>query len=1021
MTLGRRRFAFSVFAFILCHSAAEAQDVKVRDTRILLETGAFDPLRGPQRLPPELRLASEEATDRWIIQFRAPLTREQRERLTKDFGLKLTRYIPNLAYLERISKPDLERLRRLDIVRAAVAYQPAFKISPRIGRVPFRSRERRAMTGLLLYAVLFEDVEPEAVAASLRALPGVSGVQVHDLRKFGAPPRLEFRLASRSGLPAIARIEAVRWIEEVAERIEDNGATAGTVQSGTPGTEPVWNRGIHGEGQIVGVIDSGPVDVNHCMFRDPANNTPGATHRKMLGVIGGAANGHATFVAGIVAGDDFNNLGTGANRGNAWAARLLSAGNGGVLLTTLNNNSGQGVRIHTNSWHDNTAGAGNPATYNQTAEDADTFMWINQDHLVLGSMGNNGEEQGPPGTAKNAIGVNASFRDPNEGTVGDGNPGPTADGRRKPDVVTPGCQINSAQVSTACTIQQRGCATSWATPAAAGTTALIRQYYAEGWHPTGTARPQNAITPTGALLKATLLNATVNMAGEAGYPSVTEGWGMARLNNTLFFPGSPRRLRAWDVRNADGLATGEFQAFTIAVASATEPLKVTLAWSDAPGTSGAADPVVNDLDLTVIAPNSTTFRGNVFAGGQSNAGGVPDPTNNVEQVLVNAPAVGTWTIRVGGTEVNVGAPGQGFAVVANARMSAPEIQVPGGVNFAATCLGSTSLADLNVCNTASEDLIVSGIASSNAQFSVQTPSSGYPVEIGPNACFPFKVSFAPTAEGPQTATLSVSSNDPESPVVAVAATATGTQKDIRVTGSTTFGVVSAWSPGIRTLAVCNIGNCPLAVSGATINCPDFSLVANPLPATLASSACVDLGVEFTPTLPGPKTCQLQITSNDPDTPVVTRTLSAKTPPALSVHAGLVDAHGSFGNVAGTGSSIDFDFANHVGPNLALDLRLGRSRFDGTAGQPDTKVWRFGVNAKYTFNPAGSPQLFVNGGPNLYHFDPGRVEGGFNVGIGLNVPAGKRFSFEGTYNYNRAITASPDLPFSQFMLGLLVSF
>ncbi len=698
------------------------------------------------------------------------------------------------------------------------------------------------------------------------------------------------------------------------------------------------------------------------------------------------------------------------------------------MFNALVSNRARGVRIHTNSWHDDTNGPtpDGAALYNQTAADVDTFTFNNQDHLVLGSMGNNNEEQGPPGTAKNAIGVNASLRDPNEGTVGDGNPGPTADGRRKPDIVTPGCSITSAIVSTACAVQPwppspTVCATSWATPAAAATTALIRQYYTEGWHPTGTARPQNAITPTGALLKATLLNATLDMAGEAGYPSVTEGWGMARLNNTLFFPGSPRRLRAWQVRNADGLATGEFQAFTVEVASATEPLKVTLAWSDAPGTSGAANPVVNNLDLTVVAPNSTTFRGNVFAGGQSSAGGVPDALNNVEQVLVSAPAVGLWTIRVGATAVNVGAPGQGFAVVATARMSAPAIQIPGGVNLAATCLGSASLADLNVCNTGSADLMVSGIASSNAQFSVQTPSSGYPVKIAPNACFPFKVSFAPTAEGPQTATLSVSSNDPETPVVAVAANATGTQKDIRVTGSTAFGVVSAWSPGIRTLAVCNIGSCPLAVSGATINCLDFSLVANPLPATLASSACVDLAVEFTPTLPGPKICQLHITSNDPDTPIVTRTLSARTPPAVSVHAGLVDAHGPFGNVAGTGSSIDFDFVNPVGPKLAWDLRLGRSRFDGTAGQPDTKVWRFGANAKYTFNPAGPLRLFVNGGPNLYHFDPGSVEGGFNVGIGLNLPAGKRFSFEATYNYNRAITASPDLPFSQFMLGLLVSF
>ena len=89
--------------------------------------------------------------------------------------------------------------------------------------------------------------------------------------------------------------------------------------------------------------------------------------------------------------------------------------------------------------------------------------------------------------------------------------------------------------------------------------------------------------------------------------------------------------------------------------------------------------------------------------------------------------------------------------------------------------------------------------------------------------------------------------------------------------------------------------------------------------------------------------------------------------------------------------------------------------------PDTRVWRLGANAKYTFNPAAPLHVFVNGGPDLYHFDPGAFEGGFNLGLGLNLPAGKRFSFEATYDYNRALTASPDFPFNQVMLGMLVSF
>ena len=58
-----------------------------------------------------------------------------------------------------------------------------------------------------------------------------------------------------------------------------------------------------------------------------------------------------------------------------------------------------------------------------------------------------------------------------------------------------------------------------------------------------------------------------------------------------------------------------------------------------------------------------TFRGNVFSGGISVTGGIPDANNNVEAVLINNPVQGNWTIRVIGTTVNVGSPGQGYALV----------------------------------------------------------------------------------------------------------------------------------------------------------------------------------------------------------------------------------------------------------------------------------------------------------------------------------------------------------------------
>jgi hypothetical protein len=73
------------------------------------------------------------------------------------------------------------------------------------------------------------------------------------------------------------------------------------------------------------------------------------------------------------------------------------------------------------------------------------------------------------------------------------------------------------------------------------------------------------------------------------------------------------------------------------------------------------------------------------------------------------------------------------------------------------------------------------------------------------------------------------------------------------------------------------------------------------------------------------------------------------------------------------------------------------------------------------NPADPVRLFFNGGLGLYHFDPGNFEAGGNLGVGVNIPVGVRFALEGTYNYHAAFTASPVVKYSQFQLGLLVSF
>lgn len=644
------------------------------NSKIMLSSFVFDPLSDKQNLPKWQTKGHRKGI--MIIQFKKSLTHEERYHIQNDYGLKLTDYIPNFAYLEEVSAEQLRKLSRDPLFRAETPYLPAFKIAPGLGKKSFKTDERKKMKELRLNAVLFNNADTKVVIRVLSDI-GATDTIVSDDRKIGGSIQVRFKVLTKSKVDTIAKLEEVRWIEEVSERVEDNVNAAGTLQSGAAANPIIWNRGLHGEDQVIGIIDSAPLDINHCFFLDASNNTPGFSHRKVLSIrntSGSAPGGHATFVSGCAAGDDLNNPGTHNQRGGAWAARLVSGNNSDLdissMLSELISAANMDARIHTNSWHDNTAGSGSPATYNQTAADVDTFTWNNENNLVLGSAGNVGEEQGPPGTAKNAICVGASQADPNEMNFGDGNNGPTADGRQKPDLMAPGCGILSATVNTVCgTGTRANCATSYATPHAAAAAALVRQFYIDGYYPTGTQQPHHAFTPSGALLKATLLNSTIDMTGIVGYPSNTEGWGLIRLDNVLYFPGNALNLRVWDIRNVDGITTGQTSTHHIFIRSNVQRLKVTLVWTEPPGAASSASPIVNNLDLRVRSPGGIqTFLGNVFSGGVSTTGGTADTINNVETVLVNNPAAGGWTIQVTGTSVNVGNPGQGYALVVTADM-----------------------------------------------------------------------------------------------------------------------------------------------------------------------------------------------------------------------------------------------------------------------------------------------------------------------------------------------------------------
>jgi hypothetical protein len=112
-----------------------------------------------------------------------------------------------------------------------------------------------------------------------------------------------------------------------------------------------------------------------------------------------------------------------------------------------------------------------------------------------------------------------------------------------------------------------------------------------------------------------------------------------------------------------------------------------------------------------------------------------------------------------------------------------------------------------------------------------------------------------------------------------------------VTGSGSFGTAScSGSTPPQTLKINNVGTCNLNVASAVISCPDFTLV-NPaeFPTAISPDSELDVGINFTPTSAGPKSCSLTITTDDPLNPVVVIPLTGNTTPgsaSLTFPAGL---------------------------------------------------------------------------------------------------------------------------------------
>jgi hypothetical protein len=217
--------------------------------------------------------------------------------------------------------------------------------------------------------------------------------------------------------------------------------------------------------------------------------------------------------------------------------------------------------------------------------------------------------------------------------------GPAEEGRIKPDISANG----KDQLSTdANNTTQVGGGTSAACPGMAGISAQLYQAYREL-----TGQPN----PEAALIKACLLNS----AEDIGVVGPDYFYGYGRVN-------ALRAVKTLEDLHylSDSIFDGGTNTHTISVPAGTKKVRVMVLWNDVEGDPAAARALVNDLNIDLTDPASGVFNPWVLnpAPNTATLGDAAirsiDSLNNMEQVTIDNPIAGTYTLTVDGNSVPFG-------------------------------------------------------------------------------------------------------------------------------------------------------------------------------------------------------------------------------------------------------------------------------------------------------------------------------------------------------------------------------